>query len=470
MLADMSAADGDDAEEHQSLTRPSPASAARAVVAALVLVVTASSPARANGAFETFGVSPRTKGMANAVTAFTNGPEAAHYNPGGLSLSPSPEVRTAFSLTLPAVSFEMERDDVTPRPVSSFGGTLISGSTSLGPLLFDRVTAGFTSYTPSFVYTHASAPDPTVPFLYLYDTYTDHWELTPAVAIRWFDWFSTGIGVRIGAAQTGRIELGVDPLRNRITEQSIQARQIPIYAPTAGVTLGPLGWDGLFRAALGLSYREHLSLPMAIITALQIEGLDAAITMPVHMIANFSPRTFTAGLGVEILEHARLGVDLQYAAWSEAPTPYLAAEVYPHGDGVDDLGLLGALEAPGPGQSRIAPAGFVDTVNVRAGGELSLVDDLVALRAGYAYRPTPVPDQTTGTNIADATAHVIATGAGVALPLPSVLDQPLCFDLSWQTQLFEPRRTEKRRADDPTGNYVLRGSVSELSVGIGYRW
>ncbi len=441
------------------------------MLAATGLCALLASPAlHANGPFETFGVSPRTKGMANAVTALTSGPEAVHYNPAGLALTTSPEVRAAFSLTLPALSFEMARDDVSSRRTSSFAGTLLSGATSLGPLLGDRVFAGFTVYAPALVYTHATAPDPTVPFAYLYDSYTDHWEISPALAVRWLDWFSTGVGVRIGAAQTGRVALGVDPLRNRFTEQSIQARQIPLYAPTAGVTLGPLGVDGVFRAALGLSYREHLALPMAVITALEVEGLDAIITMPVHMVANFSPRTFTAGLGCEILEDARLGVDVQYAAWSEAPTPYLAAETVFSGDGVRDLGLEGALEAPGPGQSRIAPAGFVDTVNVRAGGELQLFERRLSVRAGYAYRPTPVPDQTSGSNIADANAHVIAAGAGVALPLAFIIDEPLLFDLSWQTQVFEPRGAVKQRADDPTGDWTLRGAVSELSVGVGYRW
>lgn len=443
----------------------------RALVSSLfALVVVTATPARANGPFETFGVTPRTKGMANAVTALASGPEAVHHNPGGLGLTTTAEVRAAFSLTLPALTFELEREGVAADPVPSFGGTLIGGATTLGPLLLDRVSAGFVVYAPSLVYTHATAPDPTVPFAYTYDTYTDHFEIAPALAIRWLDWLHTGVGLRIGAAQTGHISLAVDPLRNRITGQSIEARQVPVYAPTAGVTVGPIGWDDVFRASLGLAFREHLSLPMAILTGLDVEGLDASITMPVHMVANYSPRTFTAGLGLELFGAARVGVDVQYAAWSLAPAPYLGVEVAPHGEGIRDLGLLGALDAPGPGQSRVRPAGFVDTLNVRVGGEVTVLDDLVALRAGYGYRPTPVPDQTSGTNIADATAHIVALGAGVGLPLPSVIDEPLLFDLSWQTQLLEPRRAEKQRGDDSTGSWTFRGSVSELSVGVGYRW
>src|SRR5690606_32475704 len=124
-------------------------------------------------------------------------------------------------------------------------------------------------------------------------------------------------------------------------------------------------------------YREHLSLPMAIVTGLTIEGLDAEVSMPVSMIANYSPRTFTAGLGVELLRVLEVGVDVQYAAWSEAPTPCLQVQTVVHGEGVEDLGLLGALDAPAPGQGRVAPAGFVDTVNVRAGAELSLFSELL---------------------------------------------------------------------------------------------
>ena len=37
-------------------------------------------------------------------------------------------------------------------------------------------------------------------------------------------------------------------------------------------------------------------------------------------------------------------------------------------------------------------------------------------------------------------------------------------------ELFEPRAAVKERGDDPTGDWTLKGSVSELSVGIGYQW
>ena len=64
--------------------------------------------------------------------------------------------------------------------------------------------------------------------------------------------------------------------------------------------------------------------------------------------------------------------------------------------------------------------GFVDTLTVRVGGELRLLQEMLVVRAGYGFRPSPVPDQTSSTNIVDNTAHVIAGGVGLNIKLPFV--------------------------------------------------
>jgi long-subunit fatty acid transport protein len=277
-----------------------------------------------------------------------------------------------------------------------------------------------------------------------------------------------GFGARIGATQIGSVDLSVDPLRNRFTSQSIVARQSPNAAVTAGIRGGPFSVGDVLRATVGVAFQEALSLPMAFVANVALEGLDSSVTFPIAVVANYAPRTFSAGLGLLVLQRVELEAEVQYAVWSAAPTPYMAVQTIISGRGASSLGLVGALDAPGPGQSRIAPAGFKDTLQLRVGAETSFWDERLRVRGGYSYRPSPVPDQTSGTNLADATAHIVAFGAGYILSLDAILPRPVQLDVAWQSQVFEPRRADKERQEDPTGSWVFKGSVGELSVGATY--
>jgi hypothetical protein len=168
----------------------------------------------------------------------------------------------------------------------------------------------------------------------------------------------------------------------------------------------------------------------------------------------------------------RAGVDVQYAMWSEAPPPFVAMRVNLDGDALRQLGLEDALDVPSPSQDRIPKtAGFVDTVNVRAGVEASLLDDVLALRAGYQLRPTMVPDQTSGTNIIDCTAHILGLGGAVKVPATWMgLERPVIAEVGYQAQLFQPRTTKKRDPTDPVGDWRATGIVNHLQVGLRYRF
>jgi long-subunit fatty acid transport protein len=427
--------------------------------------------ADASGPLETFGADPASKAMANARTGGSPGAASAHYNPAALARVERPELTFGFSLVLPGAEIELATEPaegIAPRPLDPTAIWSILGAFPLAGILEDRLYAGFTLGQPVDIYMYARSPDPSQPFIYRYDSYAEHFDLEPAIALKWFDWLATGVGIRVGAMQRGRIELSLDPLRREVTRQAIDAAQVPFSTPTAGVTLGPFGWDSLAISA-GFAYRERLSTPLSIISILEVDGLDLDMTLPVTTVSNFSPRSFHGGLDVAFLGSGHASVDVEYAVWSEAPTPYLGLQAGIGGELVGDLGLEGELDSPGPGLSRIRSAGFVDTMSVRAGLEYWFLDELIALRGGYGYRPTPVPDQTSGSNIADANAHIVAGGVGMRVPMP-FLDEPLRFDGAWQSQLLETRTTNKELADDPTGTWRLKGAMHELSVALGYAW
>jgi len=438
----------------------------------LLLCLLTSSAAFADGPHPTFGVSPKGKGMANARTATSDGWEAAYDNPAALARLEKGEFSVGLSLVLPQLSLDLDTPlgadhPLSPPDVDPFVGSTWGLAFPFRGFLDDRLYFGFALYLPTLMATHATAFDPARPFFYRYDTYAEHYDVALSLSFKWFDFLATGVGVRIGAGQKGSLSTVVDPLRSRMLYQEIEAVQYSIYAPVAGVTVGPFGIDDIITVRGGFTFREHLSTPMDVPAFLAIDGLDLGLVVPISGQTNYTPRTFSGGLGVDILGMSTLSLDVDYRMWSLAPPPFVHVSVQTSGEDLEALGLDGLLDAPAPGESRVRSPGFVDTVTVRVGGEVRLLQDMWMLRAGYGFRPSPVPDQTSGTNIVDNTAHVLAAGMGLNIDLP-FLDENLRIDGAWQTHIMQPRSAQKTDANDPIGNWTAHGFVHEASFQASY--
>jgi long-subunit fatty acid transport protein len=135
-----------------------------------------------------------------------------------------------------------------------------------------------------------------------------------------------------------------------------------------------------------------------------------------------------------------------------------------------NLGLDGALDAPAANADRLISPGFVDTWNVRAAIETHLIDDTLDIRGGYGLRPTFVPDQTSGTNIVDNTAHTFACGATLHAPVRWAFAQALLIDVALQAIVLADRTTAKISPTDRVGSWTSGGVVHLASVGVRYRW
>jgi hypothetical protein len=121
--------------------------------------------------------------------------------------------------------------------------------------------------------------------------------------------------------------------------------------------------------------------------------------------------------------------------------------------------------------------GFDDTMNVRVGIEAHATDFL-DVRGGWAFEPSPVPEQIGITNFVDADRHVITLGAGLDL---AALDAGHArFDVHARTVLFGTASATKDRTRLPdddletpgrqTGNLGFpgwEGSAFYWEVGIG---
>jgi len=443
-------------------------------VVAVLLSSTFAASARANGNAETYGHDTRSQGKGNAVVADDSGPAAAFVNPAALARLRGPAFHAGFQLSLPLVAIDLDDekapgDPLSPAQPAPVAGVEIGFGIPINLVVDNRVFVGVTAYVPSAAVVRARAHDPARPSFYLYDASTEHYELFAAFGVRVTDWLHLGVGARFGATQGGSTAIVLDPVRGRFTSQELDTAQQSVTSPIVGLLVGPLGPDEVkFRA--GFVMRDRSSFDVTLPASLTISGLDVGLLLDIVTLSNFTPRTWTGGVTVDVIDSVSVSFDAQYAQWSEAPAPFLRVSNDVSGEGLERLGLGDALDAPAEGQDRIVSPGFIDTVNLRVGLEGQLLQKTLLWRAGYGYRPTPVPDQTSGTNIVDNTAHIVSVGAGVNMNLPLVADKPFQVNASYQAQMFQPRDAEKASNRDPVGGWTSSGVVHAFGLDVRYFW
>lgn len=447
----------------------------RLLAGVAVLAAIAASDVRAGGSAETYGHDVVGLGRAGAIVADDSGPAAAFDNPAALARLKGPALHTGFQLAMPQLGIKTDRqlaadDPLRPAIPAPVAGFAVGFGVPLDLIVKDRLSIGLSAYLPSVVLVRARAYDPARPSYYVYDSATEHYEIFAGAALKLTDWLSLGIGTRLGAGQGGEATLVLDPVRNRFTRQELDTSQFTVNSVIAGVLVGPvaLGTDDV-KARAAFVVRDRSSFDVILPASLTLGGLDVGLVLDLVTLSNFSPRVWTGGLQLDLFEHTEVALDVQYAQWSEAPSPFLKVSNDISGEGLARLGFGEALDAPGPGQERVISPGFVDTVNVRAAVESEVQDGLV-VRGGYGFRPTPVPDQTSATNIVDNTSHTLAIGAGVRADLPLVAERPFWFNVSYQAVLMAPRRGEKTSARDAVGSWESTGAVHHVGIELRYFW
>ncbi len=182
--------------------------------------------------------------------------------------------------------------------------------------------------------------------------------------------------------------------------------------------------------------------------------------------SHFSPRAVEFGLAFEPEKHWQISANATWDQWSamHSDAPYASARV---------TGGLGDIFPTNPGKQP-APPGFRDTFNEALGVEgrpLMTENWQVALRGGYRYRPTPVPEQTGVNNYLDADAHVFSAGVGATgKGLSKWLPRSLALDAYYQYQYSPPRIYHKSSPDDFMGDIKFKQSWDGGGVSLSFRF
>jgi long-chain fatty acid transport protein len=116
----------------------------------------------------------------------------------------------------------------------------------------------------------------------------------------------------------------------------------------------------------------------------------------------------------------------------------------------------------GPGSPSITRKDWKDVVALRVGGEYR-VTPAVALRAGYAYDPTPVPGDTLSAELPDADRNCYTAGLGYKAG-------PVTLDASYFYLQKKDRTVIQAAPGTPGINGKWEGDAHLVALDLGYRF
>jgi hypothetical protein len=265
----------------------------------------------------------------------------------------------------------------------------------------------------------------------LRETLPELLNLAAAVSVRPARWLSLGGGAGYLAAVTGSFDVKgtallsdaqgheYDSQLRHAVDAELEARRYLMLGATVELPALSLAAKPL-NVVVALSFRDEAKLEQALSGNLDGKLDTGLFPIPVQYsfetrsLLAFEPRQFVLGISAERAK-LRGEVDLGFEQWSRYPSPFARTGTQVSAQ------VPAGLPITLPPSSELPPAeaaGFHDRWSLRAGlqrtVEMSSADRL-ALRAGYAYLPTPVPRQSDLGRLLDAPEHTFSVGGGWAL-------------------------------------------------------
>lgn len=419
---------------------------------ALVAVATVAGLAGAATAdpLDDFGFGGAAAATAGARTATAVGPEAAHYNPAGVALGDDPAVMLGWghgSMLLEINGRDAEVLDARGTAMGLAVPVRISDTWTLG--------AGIALYLPDQFLARVQLIPSTEPHFVLLDNDPHRAVVEPVAAAAYGDKVGFGVGASVFAdARSRKLTFDVGVVAGEKVGEAELDIELPVrLAPLVGLWLRPHP-----RVRAGLTYRGELSLDLDldILTNVEVAGVVTGdVLVSIRATNYFTPMRLGGGIAVDVLPQLTLSGDLTWSRWSTYPAP-------------SDLAVLIALDLTPPLVSTGLPApAFTDTVTGRLGLELRRPGkhtDL-AVRAGGAWMPSPVPAQTGLTSYADGDRLLLSTGVGVRLAdWAPILTRPIDLDLAVQWQRVADQLTRKEAGMFPGQAFSSGGSIVHAAV------
>jgi long-chain fatty acid transport protein len=457
----------------------------RAVTTSIALGIALFSAANAHANEpDTYGLGSRSSALAGAVTADARDFSATYYNPACL-VAESREKGSSPSLSLSlgySHIYNRLRINDADNHISDAHG-ISGGLVARGTVLGVPVAFGLGTFLPDDGLSRIKALRQETPRWALYDERATILFLSADLAISPLPWLSVGGGVAFLAATRGAFQIRgtanvLSPYDSQL-EHEVNADLTSVRYPHLGLRakVGDLGF-------VGLSYRGETKLKLSIDAHLggivDFSGIQVPLqyTLESRTLDEFLPQQIALGVSFRKVRDLTVNLDVVWVNWAayESPTAQTKAHlaiVPPPGAPITLPGDPKPTVVVDPSfHNRIVPRIGIEGIVPLAGAprrvqgrtdERRLLE--LALRAGYAFEASPVPDQIGITNFVDADRHIVTAGLGFALNAPtSILPGTLHLDFHSYAAMLPERTTHKDNPADFIGDYRASGSMLGLGA------
>ncbi|GAB6093910.1 OmpP1/FadL family transporter [Desulfatiferula olefinivorans] len=473
------------------------------VLGMILSVITATASYAAS--VDTFGIGPKATALGGAVTAQSNDVFSIYYNPAGLSQLKGGQLSVALQVCDPDLQFHEYtatggRSEFTGAPLADIGGSNIKDEADLLYVPFlgyaqpinDRISLGVAAYVPFGLDVEWS--DSSAGSLNWFHSYYLREVVTPSVSYKINDAFSVGVGVSIGKSKSGaekNLNLAapseafrgvIAPSYDTYTDQADMMTKLgeinaTVTAATGSAATGAAAaqlagayylYDGKrleleledsfnYSMNVGLQYTPNDKVAVGLSYRGRAEAdFDGDVTIDGAKVttADMSydhPEQVQVGVMVKPVPSVTLEMDVVWTNWSINSTQYTKFSTP----------LMGAIP------DETLERNWNDTNQIRLGAEWQ-VNEMVALRCGYFYDPTPIPDNTFDIMWPDADRKTYSIGTGLNFG-PWTLDASLQLAHAETKRMIGGESDNLNHSYNPTGitGYRVETSADGFLVGYG---
>ncbi|WP_457679157.1 OmpP1/FadL family transporter [Thermovibrio sp.] len=349
------------------------------------------------GNVDTFGIGAKATALGGAFSAYANDPFAVYYNPAGLTQIKRPTLSVGVLYLNPHLKIHsFKAVDGDGNRVEPYGVSFSDESNDLvvphfgyAMPLFNNLYFGIAAYIPYGLHIKWDSDPRKNPGAYNgFESYYVRGVVTPTLAVKLTDRLSVGFGISFGRSDAG-------------TQRRIYAPSIPSL--NNRIIKGDLSDDFNLSFNFGLLYRLYDNLSLGITYrsrtnthfrgTVEVVGVDkvGAETSIDH------PEQLQVGLKYKPSRRLTLTADVVWTNWSVIKGYTIKF----------DRPLLGRTQ-------ETFPRDWKDTRQLKLGIEYK-VNELLTLRGGYFYDPSPIPDHTFDMLWPDADKKTYSFGVGLNL-------------------------------------------------------
>jgi len=395
------------------------------------------------GAFSIYEQGARAMGRASAFAASPSDPSAMFYNPAGLAMLDGTQIYVGATLIAPSGEFEGsgELTGVTETQVSQL---FPLPNVYISHRMNDKLVLGLGVSAPFGLGTEWEDPAAFSGRYLAWKTDIQALSINPTVAFSVSDQLSIGVGVdfrmmsKLSLNRYSFSDAGVAILDVATAELETDMSSAVgynaglLFKASDQITLG-----ASYRAAVDMDYEGTATITQILTGKPTIDGAVAA-TVGDHDVATSIayPSVTTFAIAFKATDQLLLEVDVNLTGWSV----------------FEELVVTGL-----PTGTETIEEDYENSMTVRLGAEF-WTDDTMALRAGFLYDETPVPNKSISPLLPDAKRTGFTFGVGKTFGSMTV-------DAAFMYLMFGDADT---MGEHPVYNGVYKNSALLFGLNVGF--